>query len=521
METERPLLEPVRGSTEDNAEGVPEISTAAMNSPICNFFDGRSVLMTGATGFLGKALMMKLLKSCPGLKKIYVIVRAKKGKEPKERIRTLLEDKAFRGCSEELASKVVAMSGDISLPGLDLSPEDTQKLIGADITVAFHSAATVRFNEPLKGAIEKNVGGTQAIIELCKQFKDMKVLVYVSTAYSNCNLPKVEETVYDSAIPAEGFLQCARWMSEKQMEALAPQVMGSWPNSYTFSKFLAENLLKAECGHFSVAIFRPTIVVNAVKEPVPGWTNSFNGPTGVTLASGVGLVRTICCDEDLVVDIVPVDWVVNAAITSAWDASHKEKDISIYNYSSGSVNPITWKEYVLHCEEFGHKYPPGNALWYYSLTMTKKKWLYYLLRLLLHIWPALLVDFTCSLLGKPKRMLHIYEKVDEFADLSSFFTMNQWKFSDQNVQSMLSRVSAEDSKIFPCNIQQLNWKNYFNDYMYGIRQFLLKEDPKTIPASIIRVRRLKVLHRGVQVALFIFLIFITYTMVSSIYFIFK
>ncbi|XP_046383071.1 fatty acyl-CoA reductase wat-like [Ischnura elegans] len=508
-------MAPPTGSSEDSGPVMP-LEAEDISSPICDFFEGRSVLMTGVTGFLGKALLMKLLKCCPGIEKIYVIVRSKKGKDPKERIKALLEDKAFRGYPADRASKVIAIPGDISQPGLDLSPEETQKLIDADISVVFHSAATVRFNEPLKTAIQINVGGTQAILNLCKQFKGMKVLVYVSTAYSNCNLSKVDETIYDAAVPAQGVLQCARWMSEKQMEALAPQVMQSWPNSYTFSKFLAENLLKAESGDLPVAIFRPTIVVNAVKEPVPGWTNSMNGPAGVTLGSAMGLVRTLQCDQDLVVDIVPVDWVVNAAITTAWDVATNRKGTVVYNYSSGGQNPIKWKEYMGYCEEYGHQCPPEKALWYYSLTLTKKKWVYLILRLLLHIWPALMVDFTCSLVGKPKRMLQIYDKVDEFADLSAFFTMHQWTFSDKNVQSMLSRVSVEDKNLFPCNMQKMNWKVYFSDYMYGLRKFLLKEDPKSIPNAINRSKRLKIMHRVVQAGIVALILFSMYTTVNNI-----
>lgn len=53
---------------------------------IVDWYKGRSVLVTGGTGFLGKVLLEKLLRSCPGIKKIFVIVRPKRGQAPNSRI---------------------------------------------------------------------------------------------------------------------------------------------------------------------------------------------------------------------------------------------------------------------------------------------------------------------------------------------------------------------------------------------------------------------------------------------------
>lgn len=59
---------------------------------IANFFKGKNVFITGATGFLGKILVQKLLRSCPGVSGIYVLVRDKKGKDVYSRIEELCND---------------------------------------------------------------------------------------------------------------------------------------------------------------------------------------------------------------------------------------------------------------------------------------------------------------------------------------------------------------------------------------------------------------------------------------------
>lgn len=59
---------------------------------INEFYKGRNIFITGVTGFMGKALLEKLLRSCPGIEKIYVLIRPKKGKQLQERLNVMYED---------------------------------------------------------------------------------------------------------------------------------------------------------------------------------------------------------------------------------------------------------------------------------------------------------------------------------------------------------------------------------------------------------------------------------------------
>lgn len=62
-------------------------------STIAAFYGGKSILITGATGFLGKVLMEKLFRTSPDLKVIYILVRPKAGQTLQQRVVQILNSK--------------------------------------------------------------------------------------------------------------------------------------------------------------------------------------------------------------------------------------------------------------------------------------------------------------------------------------------------------------------------------------------------------------------------------------------
>ena len=68
-------------------------NTYKEQSQIANFYKNKTIFITGATGFLGKCLVEKLLRSCYDLKKIYVLVRHKKGNTPAQRLNEIFNCK--------------------------------------------------------------------------------------------------------------------------------------------------------------------------------------------------------------------------------------------------------------------------------------------------------------------------------------------------------------------------------------------------------------------------------------------
>lgn len=90
------------------------------------------------------------------------------------------------------------------------------------------------------------------------------------------------------------------------------------PNTYTYTKRLAEILVRDEYPNLPLCICRPSIVTPAYKEPMPGWVDSLNGPIGVMVGAGKGVIRSMICEENFTAEVIPVDQAIAGLIGVAY-----------------------------------------------------------------------------------------------------------------------------------------------------------------------------------------------------------
>jgi len=453
---------------------------------VADFYNGKCVMITGATGFMGKVLVEKLLRSCPGIASIYLLMRPKGAMDVKARLDELLHSKLFdqlRASSPEVLCKLQPVQGDITLPLLGICESDTEELI-SNVNVVFHAAATVKFDEALKLSLQMNVMGTKRILELCHKMEKLVALIHVSTAYCNCDRGEVKEMVYPPPIDPHRLIDLVDWMDDDTFNHLTPKLIGNRPNTYTYTKALAERILVQEAGDLPIAVVRPSIVSAAWREPIPGWVDNLNGPTGLIVGAGKGMLRTLHCKGELVADLIPVDIPINLLIVSAWyTATHRKKEMVIYNCVSGMEKPVTWDDIRVHGINSLRTNVMNDVIWYPHLNFTPHKVVNTMAVLLKHWLPAYLMDGAARLTGKRPIMVRIAQKLDRAAACLEYFTTHEWKFSNDNVQALWGELSEPDQRAFNFNLTALHWQTYMEQYCLGTKRFVMKEELSTLPMA--------------------------------------
>ncbi len=367
---------------------------------------GKRIAITGSTGFLGTALVERLIRSVPDCD-LVLLVRPGKRSTPTERARReIFRNDAFGRHLENLGKeefwasierRVQVIAGDVGTDGLGLDEDGRAILASCDIVV--HSAATVSFDAPIDGAVEVNLLGPTRIAETLQGLGVAPHLVAVSTCYvaGNRRGNAPEQLLTDSPFHIdvgwrdevtaarrvrddfdaesrtvhrlEEFRSRARhelgaagtpllaakteqirhrWVSEQLVEAGRARAASlGWPDSYAYTKALGERALVESKGSIPVSIVRPSIIESAWAEPHPGWIKGFRMAEPIIISYARGLLKEFPGVPEGVVDVIPVDLVVAAIVkVAARGPLGDGTNTDITQVASGTRNPLHYRRLV-------------------------------------------------------------------------------------------------------------------------------------------------------------------------------
>jgi HAD superfamily hydrolase (TIGR01490 family) len=377
---------------------------------------GKRIAITGATGFVGTALVERLLRAVPDCE-LVLLVRPGRRSIAAERVRKeLLKNDAFdllrknlKDTAEDFdsmcARRIVTIAGDVSTDGLGLSPEDAQILASCDVVI--HSAAAVSFDSPLDSAVEINLLGPTRIAHALQALGVSPHLVAVSTCYvagnRRGNAPEklVSEGPFDLGLNWRNEVQAARRLrSDAEAASRAPSQLESfrkearrelgaagapalaakteqlrtdwvkdqlvlagrsraasvgWPDAYAFTKALGEQALTDEKRNIPVSIVRPSIIESALAEPKPGWIRGFRMAEPVILSYARGMLKEFPGVPEGTIDVIPVDIVVAAIIAVSALGPDRAPDIT--QVASGGINPLSYRTLVDNVRDWFTQHP--------------------------------------------------------------------------------------------------------------------------------------------------------------------
>jgi len=491
---------------------------AAVERPLlADRLDGQTVLITGATGFVGEALLHRLLTQVPGAT-VVLLVRPKGSTSGAARMAALLGKPIFGdvvradgGIDALLSTRVRVLEGDLA----DL-PE-----LPSDLDAVVHCAGDVSFDPPVDEAFRTNVVGTRDLLARVAEVGHHVHYVHVSTAYvAGRRRGAIAEgpVEHDVDLEAElswgldsrraidersrtadvlaamrlraerdhsraGLLTAATATEERRRAWVREELVRTgterarslgWTDCYTFTKALGERVVEEYARRAPVSVIRPSIIESALAVPYPGWIEGFKMAEPIILAYGRGELTQFPAPADTPVDIVPIDHVV-AAIVAVLGEPPEPGDPRWYHVSSGGRNTLTFRGlyervrtyFLAHPFDRGEKGPVTLPDWQFPGPAAVQR------RLDVGERALAVADFLVTRLPRATRARELAGALEKQRDQLAFlrryinlyaeYAKAELTFTDTSTMALYERLAPADREAYAFDTATIDWDHYIVD----------------------------------------------------------
>ncbi|MCI0339402.1 MAG: SDR family oxidoreductase [Acidobacteria bacterium] len=447
-----------------------------------------------------------------------------------------LHERHGDGLGQFIAEKIEVVEGDISQRDLAIAPE-TRLRLQSDLDLVINSAGLTDFNPDLRQALAINIDGTLHLLDFLRQC-DHAALLHLSTCYvigyRDGRIPekltpnytpsgiagfdaereyeklhklarRIEEKAESEEITAKlrqqvlsksGYQQKKtgdaeheaqvrkkrqRWVRNELTEAgMARAREYGWPNTYTFTKSLAESLLATRGEGLPVAIVRPSIVETSTHDPFEGWNEGVNTSAPISYLLGT-FFRQLPSNGKKCLDIIPVDLVCRGMILIAAALTERRHE-DLYQLATSATNPcdmrrtieltgLAHRKYYRAQDDFNQRLRamfdtiPVSKGRYQHLSAPRQR---QVLQALLRIMAPL--PMMRSPLVRRERDLDKVEKLIELYE--PFILHNEYIFEAKNVELLSAALPPEESAAFGYDVSYIDWWNYWiNVHIPALRKW--------------------------------------------------
>jgi len=472
----------------------------------------------------------------PEIGKLYLLIRRQKSSEARKRFEKMIEgspvfDPVFEKYGDRLgallADKIEVVEGDVSQPGLGLDPETAVRL-RADLDLIINSSGLTDFNPDLRDALAVNVDSTSHLIEFIRA-SDHAALLHLSTCYvagqrdgrvservrlnytpthlkdfdaekewrrlhelvesaeARVEGPEVTEELKKQALGKEHASKAlsgqalenqirknrVRWLKNYLTEEGTRRAKElGWPNTYTFTKSLAESMIAKYGAGLPIAIVRPAIVETSVTKPFRGWNEGINTSASLSYLLGTAF-RQLPSNERKRLDIIPVD-AVCAGMTLIGAALVERRHDPMYQLATSVTNPCDMGRSI-ELTSLGHRrhYRAQEGLEYWlrlrmdAIPVSKERYNRMSAPAQMAIIKSIqrvmspLPSSMKKPLAKTERNL---ERVEKLVGLfEPFILHNEHDFVADNVEKLSQALTPEEKEIFGYDTAGLDWWEYWID----------------------------------------------------------
>ena len=505
---------------------------------------GKQVLLVGVTGFIGKVWLEHILSYVPDIGKIHVLIRRQRNMTARRRFEKIvaespvfdaLEERYGNDLSPFLAERIEVVEGDVSQPGLGLDAESRQRLARC-VDLIVNSSGLTDFNPDLREALASNVAPAAYLVEFLRE-SSHAALLHLSTCYVvGARDGRVSEELKADYTPAglEDFSAEHEWHSLQELvsnveeraqspelnAALRPQALGKlrqedrppgreldelirknqlrwvrnrlshaatrrgrrlgWPNTYTFTKSLAESLLAKRGAGLPIAIVRPSIVESSMERPFRGWNEGINTSAPLSYLLGT-YFRQLPSNERKCLDVIPVDMVCRG-MTLIAAALIERRHRPLYQLATSENNPCNMGRSI-ELTALAHRkhYRAQQTLEHWvrmrfdTISVSKERYQKLsvpaqrvVVRGINRVASAL--QFKRPPLAKTERDLDRVQKLIELYE--PFILHNEQVFESAHVQLLSASLPADEREQFGYDPEVIDWWDYWiNIHIPALRKW--------------------------------------------------
>ncbi|KAG5252944.1 hypothetical protein OIU76_021219 [Salix suchowensis] len=490
---------------------------------IVKFLGGKGFFISGATGFLAKVLIEKILRTVPDVGKIYVLIKAENKEAAIARLKNEIINAELFKCLRQthgksyqsfMLSKLVPVVGNVCKSNLGLE-EDLADKIANEVDIIVNSAANTTFDERYDVAIDVNTRGTFHLMSFAKKCQRLKLFLQVSTAYVNGQRqgrimekpfrfgdciarenPIISESTprFPPALDIEYEMNLALGAKEAFQKNEVTQKMKElglerakkygWQDTYVFTKAMAEMVVGSMRGDIPVVIIRPSVIESTCKDPFPGWMEGNRMMDPIILYYGKGQLSGFLVDPNGVLDVVPADMVVNATLAAiAWHGMEQKPDINVYQIASSVVNPLVFQDLatLLHEHYNSSPYMDSNGR---PIHVPSMKLFSSMEEFSAHLWRYVIQRSRLAETASSDRKLSqkhenicrkSVEQAKYLANIYEPYTFYGGRFDNSNTQKLMERMSENEKGMFGFDVGSIDWRDYItNVHIPGLRRHVMK-----------------------------------------------
>jgi long-chain acyl-CoA synthetase len=502
---------------------------------------GKRVLLIGFTGFIGKVWLAKILEEIPDITKVYLLIRRQRSTTARRRFEKIVaESPLFENLHTRhgdnfgafLSEKIDIIEGDVTQPGLGIEPTTFER-IKSDLDLVINSSGLTDFNPDLRQALSINIDGTLHLIDFLRRC-DRATLLHLSTCYvvgyrdgriaeaitpnytpkglpdfdaeaeyeslqllakeveSRGESPEVAERLRrivlskgrklsDTELEAQVRKQRQRWTRDELIEAGMRRARElGWPNTYTFTKSLAESLIARLGADLPVAIVRPSIVETSTHDPFEGWNEGVNTSAPISYLLGT-FFRQMPTNGKKCLDIIPVDLVCRG-MTLIAAALIERRHEPLYQLATSATNPcdmrrtieltgLAHRKHYRAQDDFNQRLLayfdtiPVSKERYQKLSAPAQKQIVQALQRILSPLPMMR-----SPLVRRERDLDRVEKIIELYE--PFILHNEYVFEARNVELLSAALPEDERAAFGYDANYIDWWDYWiNVHIPALRKW--------------------------------------------------